>query len=210
MKPNKKLIIIAASVLGGVAIAGGAAGATYAYFSATAATKVHVAAGSLKLKFERFGIAGELPSSGELVHKDADEELDYLDLTNSAETAYDVETAMPGLDVTVSFRVTNTATTAFSYNVKFLNLELGEGDLTDASNALSKSLSITITPEGATQGTSFFAKEMPKSFEVSDKVEVGASHTFTVRMVIDSEVGNDIQLGSLKYDLQVNAIQYHA
>lgn len=210
MKPNKRLIIIAASVLGGLAIAGGAAGATYAYFSATAATKVHVKAGSLALKFERIGIEGELPSSGELVHKDADETLDYLDLTNSAETAYAVETAMPGLDVTVSFRVTNTATTTFSYDVKFLNLKLGDGDLTVASNALSEKLSITITPEGAAQGTSFFAKDMPKSIEASDKVEAGEAHTFTVRMVIDTEVGNEIQLGSLEYDLQVNAIQYHA
>ena len=210
MKPSKRLIIIATSALGGLAIAGGAAGATYAYFSATAGTKVHVKAGSLDLKFERIGIEGELPSAGMLVHKDADAELDYLDLTNSAEKAYTVETAMPGLDVTVSFRVTNIATTAFSYNVGFLNLTLGDGDLTDASSALSKKLSITITPEGAAEGTSFYAKDMPQSIEVSDKVEVGASHTFTVRMVIDTEVGNEIQLGSLDYDLVVNAIQYHA
>ena len=210
MKPNKRLIIIATSALGGLAIAGGSAGATYAYFSATAGTKVHVKAGSLDLKFERIGIEGELPSSGELVHKDADATLDYLDLTNSAETAYAVETAMPGLDVTVSFRVTNIATTTFSYDVAFRNLTLGDGDLTVASNALAEKLSITITPEGAAEGTSFFAKDMPKSFEVSDKVEVGASHTFTVRMVIDTEVGNEIQLGSLDYDLVVNAIQYHA
>ncbi len=208
MKENKKLLILTASLLGGLAVAGGAAGATYAYFSANAKTHVHVKAGSLALKFERIGISGLVPSNGELVEKTADPTLDYLDLTSSGQTAYSVETAMPGVEITVTFKITNIATTAFSYEASFINLTLGGGDIAEASTELSKALSIAVAPEGSNPYV-FSAKDMPKSFPMSSKLGVGESHTFGVTISIATEVGNEIELGSLDYDLQVNAIQYH-
>ena len=209
MEKRRKILIasLGLSALTACAILGTTFGAAYAYFSDQAKGSVHVAAGSLKVKFERIGIGGMVPVAGELVPKEVDPVADYLDLTDDdVSVAYSVDNAMPGFDADLIFRVTNTASVNFSYVLSACSLTLGEGD---ASVELSKALQITIITSASVEYT-FFAKDIPSEKAMNANMAPTATDVFHVKLKIDEEVGNEIQLGGLTFDLQVKATQVHA
>ena len=223
---KKVAIILSASVLSAGAIAAAAAGATYAYFTATAKTNIHVKAGSLDVLFERTAIAGVYPSQdgSTLVNKEADA-TDYKNLSADPSFVHVVANAMPGMGFTTTYKVTNpsaTSSVTFDYYLSVLNLEYGVDDHeepTEASIELAKKLVITVAPDGGdtTNIRTFTADKIPspvaayKDVLVKTSLAPGESHTFDVFLGIGigdmSGDDNVFQMGEVKFDLQVNAVQ---
>ena len=198
-----KGLIIAGSAA--VVALGGAIGGTYALFSRTADTTVHVKVGNLNFKFERTQLLSrELDSSTGYLTDHTDTTV--VDLTASGAKAMDVANAAPGASYTGTFVLTNTGSTAFEVSVALNNAKVTNEAGADvaSTNSVWANTSVAIHTEGQEDKT---MKLNNLSSASLPNVIKGAALTFTVKVALGNAIDNDGQGANLSFAVVLTATQ---
>nr|MCR5505380.1 M73 family metallopeptidase [Bacilli bacterium] len=125
MKSSRKRRVIALA-LAGVAFLGATSVTimgTMALFSDTKKANNHINAGSLNLGFELTNLKGKMPNASTGILEDVDDST-VVDLTADGAKIFDIDNAVPGLDLTATLRLTNNGSVAFSSVTSIVDLEL--------------------------------------------------------------------------------------
>ena len=198
-----KGLIIAGSAA--VLALGGAIGGTYALFSRTADTTVHVKVGNLNFKFERTKlVSDELDSTTGYLTEHADTTV--VDLTPNGAKAMDVANAAPGASYTGTFVLTNTGSTAFNVVVtmKEPSVTNTEGAPLTSANSIWDNTSITVHTDGQEDKT---MKLNNLSSTNLPNVTKGEALTFSVKVALDTLIVNDGQGANLSFAVVLTATQ---
>ncbi len=202
---------LATASVGLFIVAGATIGATYAYFGARAQTKAHIKSGSIDIGFFFDGGYGKIvdPITGTKlveVTKEAGTLVPAVDVTTIDGPVINVNNAMPGLDATYMFHVTNPGTVDFIWNIGF-----GFDAQTFGASALLDALKITLKNAAEETVVTFMAnKFLDPNFSleyVMGTLPVAqVKQDFALNLAIDYEtVGNEIIGAELDFDLFVNA-----
>lgn len=198
-----KGLIIAGSAA--VVALGGAIGGTYALFSRTADTTVHVKVGNLNFKFERTKlVSDELDSTTGYLAERTDTTV--VDLTASGAKAMDVANAAPGASYTGTFVLTNTGSTAFEVSVALNNAKVTNEAGADvvSTNSVWANTSVAIHTEGQEDK---IMKLNNLSSASLPNVTKDAALTFTVKVILGNAIDNDGQNANLSFAVVLTATQ---
>lgn len=198
-----KGLIIAGSAA--VVALGGAIGGTYALFSRTADTTVHVKVGNLNFKFERTKlVSDELDSTTGYLAERTDTTV--VDLTASGAKAMDVANAAPGASYTGTFVLTNTGSTAFEVSVALNNAKVTNEAGADvvSTNSVWANTSVAIHTEGQEDK---IMKLNNLSSASLPNVTKDAALTFTVKVTLGNAIDNDGQNANLSFAVVLTATQ---
>lgn len=176
---------------------------TFALFSDSKQVNNHLEAGTLKVGLIQTKVNGNRLSSSGILENFTDNT--RIDLTENSNKVFNLENACPGLEQSVSVEVSNLGTTAFTYDVKIIDLKAE----TENSKALASQLKIKVT--NAAGVNEFWLKDFSLQ---ENTVDLGyiladkASQSFSISVIFVNLLGNnDSQKGSVSFDIQVSAVQ---
>lgn len=205
----RALLLATAGVL---IITGASFGATLAYFSAKQTTPYHIKAGSLDIGFYYDGVYNKVVQDNatalSYVTKEEGTLANPIDLTQTSDSVFHVDNAMPGLDMIGMFHIENVAKVDFAYYVGFEGLTYDAED--EASAALADALVVTLYKGDGTEVHHFKASEITDpnnlNYLMANPIHPEGTDTFEVRCALDYEtVGNEIQNGELSFNVYVDA-----
>ena len=201
---KRRILIVSIFVLIFAALLGAAG--TFALFSDSVTKTNHLQAGSLKIGLYRTSLTGtQLEEDGTLGDYENSER---IDLTKTDENVFTMTNVCPLVSQTATLEVSNLGTTAFTYSVGVINVEL-DTESEAKSEALAEQIEITLTAGEETE--TFFLSEVPsngKIISLGTMLVTDAPQTFSVTATfVDDENNNAAMSGSLTFDLIVNAIQ---
>lgn len=194
--------------------------ATFALFTDTATTNVHLRAGTLDATLARTNLSGwQLDEDGQFVEFTEEED---VDLTNPTTTpVFRMENVAPTMYQVAEFTVGNNGSVAFDYSVS-IDTVAAEGS---ASEALRDRLQITVTPSVTAEGISaktFMLKDyaeqgqnIPLGTLIADTVEeTNPTSTFTIRVKFTAgEPGEESSVfagAEVTFNIVVDAVQVTA
>lgn len=185
--------------------------ATFALFSASRTTNVHLSAGTLDAGLylqSRTGV--EIGDDGSFV--EVSSPTAAVDLTKDDSAIFELDNMVPTMWQQAVLRVTNTGDVAFTYSVSIVNV-----DASEAAEGLLSRMQVTVTPSQGDAVTFTLADATAKGQDIALGTVVatdGAYGDFTVR--VEFTAGSGIEDSAqyagaqISFDLTVEAVQVTA